>query len=81
LNFKWHHRHCPEFLQCSKTLPNHRALEHDKHEQGEDGVVPVFIQAPQGHTKDLKDEKGGDCMLGEKSSKGRDRNVEFVLSV
>lgn len=62
-------------------LPNHSALEHHKHEQSENTVIPVLIQAPQGHAKDLEHKEWRGCMITKEFSERGDRDVEFVPSV
>ena len=46
--------HLPNLCHVSQLLVDQGTLEHDKHEQGEEGVVPVLVQTPQAHTKHLK---------------------------
>ena len=62
------------------NLEDHSAFEHDQHEESEETVVPVLIQAPEGDTKDLEDEKGGRRVFAEQLGEGRNRDIEFVLS-
>ena len=38
----------------SSNLFDKDGLEGDQHEQGEDAVVPVLVQAPQAHAEDLE---------------------------
>ena len=38
-------------------LPDDRTLEHDKHEQCEQTIIPILVQTPQGDTEDLKNKK------------------------
>ena len=46
-------RHVPDLLL------DQRALEYHQHEQGEDRVVPVLVQAPQTDTEHLEHEEWG----------------------
>jgi hypothetical protein len=58
-----------------------RTLKHYEHEQCEQAVVPVFIQAPQPDAENLKNKERGRGVLGEQRREGWDGNVKFVLSV
>ncbi len=57
--------HGAELSEGTKALENDGALEDYEHEEGEEGVVPVLVHAPEGDTEDLKDEEGGCSMLAE----------------
>ena len=46
--------HFPDFCHVSELLVDQCALEHDQHEECEQRVVPVLIQAPQTNAKHLK---------------------------
>lgn len=63
------------------NLPDDRRLEDDQHDQGEDRVVPVFIQAPKSNTKDLEDEEWSDGMFLEEFRERRFGNVEPVHAI
>ena len=45
--------HLPDLSHVPELLIDQRALEHDQHEEGEEGVVPVFVQAPQANAEHL----------------------------
>ena len=38
-------------------LPHNSALEHDKHEECKDAIVPILVQAPKSDAKDLEDKE------------------------
>lgn len=61
-------------------LEDSRALKDDQHEQREETVVPVLVEAPQSDTEDLEDEEGRDGVLRKEFCKGRDGDVEDVLA-
>jgi hypothetical protein len=46
-------------------LPDNCTLENHEHEEGKKAVVPVFIEHPQSHAEDLKDEERSGSMFGE----------------
>ena len=62
-------------------LPDHRALKNDKHEQGEEAVVPVLVQTPESDTEHLEDEERCRCVLSEKGSEGWNWDIELVLAI
>ena len=49
--------HLSNFVHVAQLLLDENGLEHDEHNQREDGIVPVLVQAPQRHTKHLEDEE------------------------
>ena len=48
------HTHTPELLQSGEAAVDHGGLEEQQHEEGEEAVLPVLVQAPQAHTKHLQ---------------------------
>lgn len=62
-------------------LPYDSALENDQHEQCKKAVIPVFVEAPESHAKNLEDKEGGGGVLSKKGRERWDRNVEFILSI
>ena len=50
----------------------HGPLEQHDHEQGEDGVVPVLVEAPKRDAEDLEEEEGLEELVGEEGSDGGD---------
>jgi len=62
-------------------LPDNCALENHEHEEGEKAVIPVFVEHPEGHAEDLKDEKRRGSMLRKQRAEGRNGDVELVLPV
>ena len=73
--------HAAEFVKGALALPDNGALENDEHEQGEERVVPVFVQHPQTDAEDLEDEEGGDGVFLEELGEGRDGDVERVGAI
>lgn len=73
--------HPTKLRQGSLALPHNRALESDKHEQGEDRVVPVFIETPQADTEQLEDEERRHSVLLEQLAERRDGDVERVETI
>jgi hypothetical protein len=61
-------------------LPDDGTLEDDEHEKGEETVIPIFIETPEGDTEDLEDEERGGGLLRKKVDEGRDGDVELVLA-
>lgn len=57
------------------------ALEHNQHEQGEQTVVPILVETPEGDAEDLEDEEGGSSMFTEEFCKRGNRDVEFVPAI
>lgn len=62
------------------NLEHDRAFKDDQHESRKQTVVPVFIQAPQGDTEDLKHEEGRNGMLRKELGKLWNRDVARVGS-
>ena len=50
----WLVSHLPDFRHVSQLLIDQRTLKHDQHEQCEQRVVPVLVQAPETNAKHLK---------------------------
>jgi len=62
-------------------LPHDGTFKHHQHEQGEETVVPVFIQNPKGDTENLENKERGSSMLAKEFGEGGDRNVELVPAI
>lgn len=62
-------------------LEDDRALEDDEHKRGEERVVPVLVQAPEGDTEHLEDKERGDGVLCKELGELWDGNVTLVLAV
>src|SRR6266498_2553833 len=62
-------------------LPNHGAFKDNEHKEGKKTVVPIFVQTPEGNTKDLEHEKRSGCVLREQFSEGGNGDVKFVVPV
>lgn len=73
--------HPTKLRQGSLALPHNRALESDKHEQGEDRVVPVLVETPQADTEQLEDEERRHSVLLEQLAERRDGDVERVEAI
>jgi len=54
-------------------------FEDEEHYQGEDAVVPVFVEAPQQHTKHLEHEERRHCLLSIQLTEGWNRYLEPVV--
>ena len=57
------------------------ALKHNKHKEGEKGIVPVLVETPKANGEKLEDEEGRDCVLCKELPECRDRNVEVILAI
>lgn len=73
--------HASELGHSSLTLPHHSGLKHDKHDEGEDGVVPLLIETPESNTEDLEDKEGGNSVLKEELGKGGNGDIKLVGAV
>lgn len=62
-------------------LENNGALKHDEHKRRKEGIVPVFVQAPQGDAKDLKDKERSDGVLGKQLREFRDGDMAFIRPI
>lgn len=62
-------------------LPDNGAFKDNQHEQREQTVIPVLVQAPQRNTEHLEDEERRRRMLAKELRERRDRDVELVLAV
>lgn len=62
-------------------LPHDRAFEYNKHEEREERVIPILVQTPQSHAKDLEDEEWRDGMLLKEFLEPGDWDIEAVESV
>lgn len=62
-------------------LPNHGTFKDNEHEEGKKAVIPIFVQTPEGNTKDLEDKERSSCMLREQLSEGGNGDVKFVVPV
>ena len=81
IDLVWLDAHAAELGQGPLSLPHNGALESDQHEQGEQRVVPVFIQHPQSDAEDLEDEEGRNGVFLEQLGEGRDGDIEFVCAI
>lgn len=57
------------------------ALEHDKHEQRKQAIIPILIQAPQRHTEDLEHEERRGRMFPKQLGERRNRDVKLIAPV
>ena len=62
-------------------LPDNCALEYYEHEKGEEAVVPVFVEHPEGYAENLENEERRGSMLGKQCAEGRNWDVELVFSI
>lgn len=62
-------------------LPDDSGLKDDQHDEGEDGVVPVLVQAPKGNTEDLEDEEGCNSVFLEELHELGQGNVESIHAI
>lgn len=62
-------------------LPDNSALKHDQHEQGEQTVIPIFVQTPEGDAEDLEHEEGCCGVFREQFGERWDGNVEFIIAI
>ncbi len=61
-------------------LPDDSALEDNQHEEGEQTVIPILVQAPECHTENLENEERSGCLFREQFGERWDRNVELVFA-
>lgn len=62
-------------------LPDNGAFEYDKHEQGEQTVIPILIETPEGDTEYLKDKERRCSVFAKELRKGRDGDVKFIAAI
>ena len=62
-------------------LKDDRALKDHQHESGEEGVVPILIQAPERNAEHLEDKERSDSMFGEELGEPRDGDMALVRAV
>lgn len=62
-------------------LENNSALKHYQHEEREETIIPIIVQAPKGYAEYLEYEEGGCSVFTEQRGEARNRYIEFVLSV
>jgi len=74
-------RAIPLTIRDITYLPDDGGLKYDQHEQGEERVVPVLIQAPKSDTENLENEEGGDGVFLEKLSELGQGNVESIEAI
>ena len=67
-------------LYCTH-LPHDRAFKYNKHEQSEQAVVPILVQAPKSYAEHLKHEERGSRVLRKELCERRNGYVELVLAV
>jgi hypothetical protein len=46
--------HLPNLCHVPQLLVDQRAFEHDQHEESEQRVVPILVQAPQANAEHLE---------------------------
>jgi hypothetical protein len=73
--------HATELVEGALTLPDDSTLEHDKHEEGKERIIPVLIKHPKSDTEYLEDEEWGDCVLLEELGEGGYRNIKSILAI
>jgi len=78
---RWKNVRTAKGVQACTYLKDHSALEYNKHECREHGVIPVLVETPQRHAKHLEDEERGDCVFGKKLGEFGDGNMTLVWSV
>ena len=55
--------HAFQDVEILDSLHDNGSLEGEDHEEGEDGVLPIGVQAPQNDTEELEDGEGRDELL------------------